>query len=52
MLKAASGYVGAQLNNEQANKARNDFTSAINLANASKLQLYKLGMAQYHVSPY
>lgn len=52
LKKAVSGYVGAQLDKDQSYKALNDFTSAVNLAKDNKPQLYKLGMAQYHVSPY
>lgn len=51
LKKAVGGFIGAQLDKEQKYMAMNEFKSAVNLATDNKPQLYKIGVATYHVSP-
>lgn len=52
LKKAVGEYIGAQLDKDQKYMALNEFKSAVNLAVDSKPQLYKIGVAQHHISPY
>lgn len=52
LQKAIAGYVGAQLNNEQAYFALNEYKSAINLATDNKISTYTFGVTPYSISPF